>query len=64
MGWESDTSDERTTDLKGLKHVRKLVIVLLDLLQQVLAQKHLLDASDFVILFQGCPDPIQITEVR
>ena len=50
--------------MKGLKHVRKLVIVLLDLPQQVLAQEHLLDAPDFVILFQGCFDPIQFADIR
>jgi len=49
--------------MESMKHVRKFGIVLLDLPQQVLAQKQLLDASDFVVLLEGSLDPIQFTKV-
>lgn len=50
--------------MESMKHVRKLAVMLLDLPQQVLAQKRLLEASDFVVLLEGSLDPVQFTKVR
>jgi hypothetical protein len=50
------------TNLESLQHVGKLPIMLLDLLQQVLAQKQFLDTSDFVALFERPLHSIQFTK--
>jgi hypothetical protein len=47
--------------MESMKHIRKLSIILLDLPQQILAQKQLLDSSDFIVLFESVLDPIQFT---
>ena len=52
------------TNLEPLKYIRKHAIVLLDLQQQVLAQKDLFETSDFLALFERALDSIQFTEVR
>ena len=47
--------------MKNMKHVSKLAIILLDLLQQVHAEKDLLDASNILAPFQRRLDLIQVT---
>jgi len=54
--------NKSTTNLKRLEHARKLVIILLDL--AILAQKNLLDAYNFLSLFECAPDSIQFAKVR
>jgi hypothetical protein len=58
MNWEYDTDFEWTTNMESKKHIQKLPIILLDLPQQILAQEQLLDASDFLVLFEGALDSI------
>jgi hypothetical protein len=57
----SDAGCERTTNLENLKRSREHVVTLLGPPLQIVAEKQLLDTSDFVILFEGFLDRLQLT---
>ena len=66
--WRSSQTNETDsgskTNLESLEHGRKLVIALLDLANQVVALKELLDTLNLLSPFESGPDFFQFTEAR
>jgi len=60
----NDTDSGSTTNLESLEHGRKLVITLLDLADQVVALKELLDTFNLLSPFESALDFFQFTEAR